>query len=55
MAIFEKNGASVAVDHRLEARTSHPTYVSLQEITFLDFWWIPFLGKKSVGVSHRYY
>jgi hypothetical protein len=28
-AIFDKNGGSVAIDHRLEARTPHPTYVSL--------------------------
>jgi hypothetical protein len=24
-------------------------------ITFLDFWWRPFLGQKSVGVSRCYY
>jgi hypothetical protein len=29
MAIFDKNGGGVAVDHRLEARTPHPTYVLL--------------------------
>jgi hypothetical protein len=29
MAIFDKNGVCVAIDHRLEARTPHPTYVSL--------------------------
>jgi hypothetical protein len=27
MAISDKNGGSVAIDHRLEARTPHPTYV----------------------------
>jgi hypothetical protein len=32
-----------------------PRYVSLPYITFLDFWWRPFLGQKSVGVSLRYY
>jgi hypothetical protein len=32
-----------------------PTYISLPYIMFLDFWWRPFLGKKSVGVSLRYY
>jgi hypothetical protein len=37
----------VAIDHRPEARTPHPTYVSLPYITFLDFWWRPFLGQKS--------
>jgi hypothetical protein len=41
----------VAIDHRPEARTPHPTYVSLPYITFLDFWWRPFLGQKFVGVS----
>jgi hypothetical protein len=29
MAIFEKNGGYVAIDHSPEARTPHPTYVSL--------------------------
>jgi hypothetical protein len=29
MAISNKNGGCVAIDHRLEARTTHPTYVSL--------------------------
>jgi hypothetical protein len=29
MAIFDKNGGYVAIDHRLEADTPHPTYVSL--------------------------
>jgi hypothetical protein len=28
-AIFDKNVGCVAIDHRLEARTPHPTYVSL--------------------------
>jgi hypothetical protein len=28
MAISDKNGGCVAIDHRLEARTLHPTYVS---------------------------
>jgi hypothetical protein len=28
-AIFEKNVGCVAIDHRLEARTLHPTYVYL--------------------------
>jgi hypothetical protein len=55
MAIFERNGGCVAIDHQLEARTPHPTYVSLPEITLLDFWWRPFVGEKSVGVSLRYY
>jgi hypothetical protein len=26
---FRKNGGCVAIDHRPEARTPHPTYVSL--------------------------
>jgi hypothetical protein len=34
MAIFDKNGGCVAIDHRPEARTPHPTYVSLTYITF---------------------
>jgi hypothetical protein len=29
MAMFDKNGGCVAIDHRPEARTPHPTYVSL--------------------------
>jgi hypothetical protein len=29
MAIFDKNGGCVAIYHRPEARTPHPTYVSL--------------------------
>jgi hypothetical protein len=29
MAIFDKNGGYVAIDHKLEARTSHLTLVSL--------------------------
>jgi hypothetical protein len=28
-AIFDKNVGCVAIDHRPEARTPHPTYVSL--------------------------
>jgi hypothetical protein len=28
-AIFDKNGGCVAIDHRPEARTPDPTYVSL--------------------------
>jgi hypothetical protein len=55
MAICDRNGGCVAIDHRPEARTPHPTYVSLPEITFLDFWWRPFVGEKSVGVSLLYY
>jgi hypothetical protein len=38
MAISDKNGGCVAINHRSEARTLHPTYVFLQYITFLDFW-----------------
>jgi hypothetical protein len=55
MAIFDRNGGCVAIDHRPEARTPPLTYVSLPEITFLDFWWRPFVGEKSVGVSLLYY
>jgi hypothetical protein len=29
MAIFDKNGRCVAIYHRREARTPHPTYASL--------------------------
>jgi hypothetical protein len=29
MAIFDKNGGSVAVDHQLEALKPHPMFVSL--------------------------
>jgi hypothetical protein len=29
MAIFDKNGGCVAIDHRPDARTLHPTYVFL--------------------------
>jgi hypothetical protein len=54
-SIFDKNGGGVAIDQQLEARTPHPTYVSLPLVTFLDFWWRPFFGQKSVGVSLRYY
>jgi hypothetical protein len=28
-AIFDNNGSCVAIDHRLEAHTPDPTYVSL--------------------------
>jgi hypothetical protein len=48
-AIFDTMGY-VAIDHRLEARTPHPTYVFLPYISFLDFLWSLFLGKKSIGV-----
>jgi hypothetical protein len=51
LAIFDKNEGSVAVDHRPEAHRPDPTYVSLPYITFLDFWWRPFLGQKYVGVN----
>jgi hypothetical protein len=33
-AIFDKNGGCVAIDHRPDAHTPHPTYVSFLEITF---------------------
>jgi hypothetical protein len=33
MAIFDKNGGCVAIDYRPEARTPHPTYVSLPHLT----------------------
>jgi hypothetical protein len=46
-AIFDKNGGCVAIDDRPVTRTPHPTYVSLPYVTFLDFWWRPFLGQKS--------
>jgi hypothetical protein len=55
MAIFNKNGGWITIHHRPEAHIPHPTYVSLPLLTFLDFWWRRFLGKKSVGVSLRYY
>jgi hypothetical protein len=44
----------VAIDNRPYARTPHPTYVSLPYMTFFDFWWRPFVGKKSIGVSLRF-
>jgi hypothetical protein len=53
-AIFDKNGGCVAIDHRLEAHTPQPTYVSLSYITFLDISWRPFLGKKSIGVTQHF-
>jgi hypothetical protein len=33
-----KTEGCVAIDHRPEARTPHPTNVSFPNITFLDFW-----------------
>jgi hypothetical protein len=54
-AIFDKNRGFVDINHQTEARTPHPTYVSLSWIIFLDFWWRPFLGQTSVGVSLQYY
>src|SRR5688572_32183612 len=54
-SIFNKNRCWVAFDRQPEARTPFPTYVSLPSITFLDFWWRPFLSEKSVGVSLQYY
>jgi hypothetical protein len=53
-SIFDKNGCCVAIDHRTESCTPDPTYVSLPYVTFLDFWWGPFLGQNHVGVSLRY-
>jgi hypothetical protein len=55
MAIFDKNAGCVAIDHRPEARTPHPTYVCLPKIVLLDFKCRPFRGQKSVDVSLRYY
>jgi hypothetical protein len=52
---FRQKWGFVAINHRQEARTPHPIYVFLPYITFLDFWWRPFLGQKSVGVSRCYY
>jgi hypothetical protein len=51
LAILDKNGGCVAIDYQPEAHTPDPAYVSLLQITFLDFWWRPFHGQKSVGVS----
>jgi hypothetical protein len=50
-AIFDKNMSCVAIDHRQEARTPHPTYVSMPYITFLDFWWRQFIGEKSIMLA----
>jgi hypothetical protein len=55
MAIFDKNEGCVAIDNRPYARTPHPTYISLPYMTFFDFWWRPFVGKKSIGVSLQFY
>jgi hypothetical protein len=55
LAIFDKNGGYMAIDHRPKAPITHPIYVSLLKITFLDFWWRPFLRKKSIGVWLWYY
>jgi hypothetical protein len=49
-AIFDKNRGCVAIDHRPEAHTPHPTC-----FLAIDFWWRPFLGQKSIGVSVWYY
>jgi hypothetical protein len=46
MAIFDKNGGCVPIDHRPEARTPHPTYVSLPRIIFLNFGGDHFLLKN---------
>jgi hypothetical protein len=54
-SIFNKNRGCLAIDHRPEAHTHLPTFVSLPQITFLDFWWRPFPGQKFVGVSLWYY
>jgi hypothetical protein len=54
-SIFVKNGGCVAIEYRTEARTPDPTYISLAYVTFLDFWWGPFLGQKSVGGRLLYY
>jgi hypothetical protein len=53
--LFSRKMGCVAIDHRPDARTPHPTYISLPYVTFLDFWWRPFLGQKSIGVRLQYY
>jgi hypothetical protein len=53
--LFLTKKGCVDIDHRPEARTPHPTFVSFPLITFLDFWCRPLLGQKFVGVSLRYY
>jgi hypothetical protein len=52
---FWKNVGYVAINHRPEARSSHPTYVSLPYFIFLDFLWRPLLGQKSIFLILRYY
>ena len=52
MAIFDKNGGCVAIDHWPEARSPHPPYVSLPKITFLDFWWDHFLVKNPLVLAY---
>jgi hypothetical protein len=52
---FRQKWGCVAIDHRPEARTPHPTYVPFPYITFLYFCWRPFVDKKSIGVALRYY
>jgi hypothetical protein len=37
MAIFDRNGGYVAIDHRPEARTPHPTYVFFTRDQILGF------------------
>jgi hypothetical protein len=51
MAIFDKNGDCVAIDHWPEARSPHPPYVSLLKITFFDFWWDHFLVKNPLVLA----
>src|SRR5688572_8156048 len=51
MIIFVKEGGLVAIDLRPKAIKLNTTNVSFQKLPFLNLWWRPFLGQKSICVS----
>jgi hypothetical protein len=42
------------IDHEWESSITYPTHVSLTKTTIFGFWWRPFIGQKSLGVSLTY-
>jgi hypothetical protein len=51
MAILDKNRGCVDIDHRPEAHTPNPTYVSFPKATFLDILWSHFLVKNQLVLA----
>jgi hypothetical protein len=55
MAIFDKKWGLCGHWSSTRGSYTSPIYISLPLVTYLDFWWRPFLSQISIDVSLRYY